>query len=161
MDKGFSFIELIVTLTIIGIVAIIAIPRFFGVSEDAYIAKLNVVANSFSSAANLVHSSWLINGGDSSVTHVASEDGQIIGVNRFGWPVNTSDSGGNNFGMTASDCADLFLSLLRNAPSISIAPEQSGEFIARRSNVTCVYNMSYDNKKGFTYSLTNGLVTIQ
>jgi MSHA pilin protein MshA len=52
-EKGFTLIELIIVIVILGILSVVAAPRFLDISTDAKIASINAIASQVKSAASL------------------------------------------------------------------------------------------------------------
>ena len=76
-SQGFTLIELVMVVVILGVLAAFALPRFANFSGDARVAAVQGMAGAMRSAASIVHAQWLISSGDLTVTSTQIDDATI------------------------------------------------------------------------------------
>ncbi|MEM0910960.1 MAG: type II secretion system protein [Pseudomonadota bacterium] len=123
---GFSLIELVIVIVVLGLLAATAIPRFIDVTKDAEDAATAAVAGSFATGVSLVRSQWEVDGrpsGNSSSDEVAILIGGLeVGIDRdTGYPTGhvVNDDSTEDTEIVDEDCQSIFSLLLQSPPSIT------------------------------------------
>jgi MSHA pilin protein MshB len=184
-EQGFTLIELVIVIILLGLLAAAALPRLLNATDGAEIATLEGVAGGFSTAVAIAHAQWAADGNSPGASTAAASkvvidlDGKRFYMNEFGWPANTdpaASAAGND--QTADECREVFDNILQSSPSttsdagnrannryfVSVLTGAGGD--VDTTGDVCRYELIVSDTAGatathfFDYDMTNGQVTI-
>ena len=127
---GFTLLELVVVIFILGVLAAVSLPRFMDSQIQAHEASVEAIGTAFATAVQMVHAQWQVNGATPNVNTVPGFGDGSISMNANGWPTGTN---GLNLILTGNtgrtQCSDLLNTLLLNGPSVSLVEPDWSFFI--------------------------------
>jgi MSHA pilin protein MshB len=184
-QKGFTIIELVVVILLLGILTATALPRFMDVTDDAHTAVVSAVTGGFATGTSIFKAQWFA---DNQPTRV-SEFNNLL-ANSAGYPLKIDAATVTSTLLTtvgsSTSCVEIFQNVLQSGgqPSISTLATAAttlgglselaagSDFIAYLSSAstvsknTCnyIYTGQYNNITLYSlpviqYNATTGAVT--
>lgn len=150
--KGFTLIELVIVIIILGILAVIALPKFINVSDEAYLARFNATQGAFESAMKQAHAKWLTSGSPAPANAIDLID--TLDFNALGYPAGIDDGSQVT---NETDCKALFDNLLQldgmttaiptgDGPGIKNLPANVDWAVTNNANI-CYYTYVSESKE--------------
>lgn len=172
--KGFTLIELVIVIVLLGILVAVALPRFFNITNDTHNASVSAVAGAIASAVNIAHAKWLASGQPVSVPPIAGIDftnsaHADVGFNVQGWPDAASNKEDitteNVLGNGGNDnviCAQIMKNLLSSSSvTFGDGDHCNEQFCAVYKSPECIYTYQKNKElvRTIIYSTASGVVS--
>lgn len=161
-NNGFTLIELVIVIVILGVLAATAAPKFINLTDNAEEAVFLGIAGAFKSGVTQVHMAWLIRGNGQAVQDFIKISDPLAGgdlsVNVAGYPADTR---GTSLTMnTRNDCIDVWRAVLDSQDALVEGNNSSDIEATYNGSNTCTYTYNKQPTLTVDYDSNTGEITV-
>lgn len=127
-SSGFTLIELVIVVVILGFLAVTAIPKFLDLTDQAKQANIEGMAGGFATAISLARAQWEAEGRPQSnnfnsvnydgSTLILTTENVADGI-RPGYVVGLTDGAGLGGGFDSANCVEVWNNILQQPPRVT------------------------------------------
>ena len=117
---GFTLVELVVIILLLGILALTVIPKFSDLTDESEIAKASGIATALKSGVNIVKTTFITKGYQTRVQNLPGFGAGNVDTNNIGFPIGIDKGNGNeNIGRGNNGCIGVWNGVLDSPPTVA------------------------------------------